>query len=446
MPKRLLLIGFLLANLASIPSAARAAPVCACYFGQKNDCRTEAISDAANAQQQCENACQTRYADQYTSHRFEDDAVLGFSIIAECEKAHALSGAKPVSNPVTPRLQVDIPGINFSPIRQVGSDIQVNFLGEYLSGLYQYLIGISTIIAIVFIMVGGLQYAFGAVAPGQVSKAKERIKNGVIGLILLLCAVLIVETVNPELARFDPLTLRFAEEIPLVAKEDPGDAAEEDSIPDVQPPTGGRYFAGASLCSSPGDCVKWCDEHPDKATWPTANRKTVDPSLTKMIPDVSGVKNVSRSRATEEFIELLTRAGEIAVTQNPEYTIYVHSAYRPLEQQIKLVCDRVKSQDPTKIADIGKTVAYPGSSYHGSGLAMDIRFHKGKEAITGITTATQNLPKFEEGAEMLADIMASAGFVRYGRETWHFEVEGKTTSTCRCKGASECPFPATCKF
>jgi hypothetical protein len=81
----------------------------------------------------------------------------------------------------------------------IGSLTSPKDLGDYVAAAYQWMISAATLIAIVFTMVGGLQWAFGATSAEQIGKAKKRIMNGVIGLILLLSAYLILATVNPNL-------------------------------------------------------------------------------------------------------------------------------------------------------------------------------------------------------------------------------------------------------
>ncbi len=72
-------------------------------------------------------------------------------------------------------------------------------LGEYIATAYNWMIGTATLIAIVLIMVGGLQWSFSAVSAEMLGKAKKRMMNGVIGLVLLLSTYLILQTVNPQL-------------------------------------------------------------------------------------------------------------------------------------------------------------------------------------------------------------------------------------------------------
>lgn len=107
---------------------------------------------------------------------------------------------------IEPSLQVDIPDVVFSKATFKDGILNINHLGDYIAGIYKYLLGISTTIAIVFIMVGGLQYAFGGVSEASVTKAKTRIFNSIIGLVLLMSTYLILYIVNPNL-----VSLKFPE-------------------------------------------------------------------------------------------------------------------------------------------------------------------------------------------------------------------------------------------
>lgn len=452
--KRWLIAALFLPGLF-FPGQTWAAPVCACYFGEKNDCQYEAVNDTAK-EPECEQACKAKHAGQLNTYQFHEVVTYAYSIIFSCNEAHSLATeSKPKSNPVTPQLNVQIPGFQFSPIAEYQGELHINFLGEYIAGVYKYLIGFSSVIAVVMLLIGGLQYALGGVSSGQISKAKERMKNAVTGLVLLMCVILIVEIVNPELTHIDPLRLRMIPEIPPEAKDDPGDIAADGSLSDVPKASqGGKFVQGGALCKSPADCVKWCEENTDQGAWPDANSKTIDPSLTKVIPAAPGLKPANKAvRATEDMIAALKKAGQIAIAKNPNYYIQVQSGFRPLKTQIKIVCEKVAKanslEEPGKsklLKEIGVIVAYPGSSNHGSGMAVDITFWDGKTQLVTSSNKAQGNKKYEEGAELLADIMAEAGMVRYAKEIWHFELEGKTTSSCRCKGSAQCPFPATCSF
>jgi hypothetical protein len=80
----------------------------------------------------------------------------------------------------------------------IGSKTTATDVGDYVKAFYSYGLGIATTIAIVFVMIGGLQYVLAA-GSGDTAKAKARIRNAVIGLLLLLFSWVILYTVNPRL-------------------------------------------------------------------------------------------------------------------------------------------------------------------------------------------------------------------------------------------------------
>lgn len=73
-------------------------------------------------------------------------------------------------------------------------------IGEYINKMFSFMIDAGMVIAIVMVMIGGLQYTIGAASQDK-GKGKDRIKNGVTGFILLLCVTLIAQTVNPYLIK-----------------------------------------------------------------------------------------------------------------------------------------------------------------------------------------------------------------------------------------------------
>ena len=86
----------------------------------------------------------------------------------------------------------------------VGKKQTVAHLGDYVGQLYDFLLGFSVTVAIIMLMVGGLQYVLGAASGEQVEKAKSRIKNAVIGLIILFSAALLLQTVSPRIIGLQP--------------------------------------------------------------------------------------------------------------------------------------------------------------------------------------------------------------------------------------------------
>ena len=118
---------------------------------------------------------------------------------------------------ITPQLNVQIPDLDFSnKISQKNGVIEVSFLSEYIGAVYKFLLGAAVTIAIVMIMIGGFQYVLGSGGFGDVKKGKERIKNAITGLILLMGVSLILSTVNPNLVLFKPLLIEYIKPSPWV--------------------------------------------------------------------------------------------------------------------------------------------------------------------------------------------------------------------------------------
>ncbi len=100
---------------------------------------------------------------------------------------------------------MDVTLFHFIPIAhaQIGIDF-LNLppgaeIGDVLSRLYVYGVGVVAIAAMIMLVIGGVQYMVaGEKDPGP---AKERIRNAIWGLILALTSWLILYTINPDLTR-----------------------------------------------------------------------------------------------------------------------------------------------------------------------------------------------------------------------------------------------------
>jgi hypothetical protein len=211
------------------------AATCACYFSKYNDCR-EVYVDDKSKDNDCIETCKSEVGNT-NSIEFLNDALHTneLLIINNCSKAHlnALTQQQKLSKPssilkgaVMPVLNIDIPNVKFSPPKINGEYIHVEYISQYVSGVYKYLLSIGSIIAVVMIMIGGLQYSIGAVSEEQINKAKKRIKDAVIGLVLLLSTILILQNTNPNLIKGISLQLEIIRGVPL---------PDETSAPDVMP-------------------------------------------------------------------------------------------------------------------------------------------------------------------------------------------------------------------
>lgn len=73
---------------------------------------------------------------------------------------------------------------------------ETSFLG-YIQSFYLFLISFSTVLAIFMIVLGGFQYMSTDVI-GKKKDGLEKVRNAVIGLVLVLSSYLILYTINPE--------------------------------------------------------------------------------------------------------------------------------------------------------------------------------------------------------------------------------------------------------
>lgn len=219
--------------------------VCACYISIENDplfasnpvengvvCRL--ASTPTRSESQCRDACEEVASgedtevggfftpgseDPVTAVKFVEskDSPQGRTLMSTCNITNQASAATVNANNapkdfVVPQLSIPIPGVSFSkPLVNKDGTISVDFLGEYITGVYNFLLGAAATVAIVLLMIGGVRYILGA-QTGDIKAAKEMITNAVTGLVLLLAVFVILFTINPRLTIFAPLTLDVAAE------------------------------------------------------------------------------------------------------------------------------------------------------------------------------------------------------------------------------------------
>ncbi|MFH1979157.1 MAG: hypothetical protein ABII97_02140 [Patescibacteria group bacterium] len=82
---------------------------------------------------------------------------------------------------------------------------------QYATQTLKFAITIGALLAIIIIIIGGFEYVTAGGNTGQVEKAKERITQAILGLILIVGSYLILYTINPDLVNLnlglDPLEI-----------------------------------------------------------------------------------------------------------------------------------------------------------------------------------------------------------------------------------------------
>ncbi len=100
-----------------------------------------------------------------------------------------------------PKVRVEIPGldawdsIKFTP----GQTYVTNWIVDYLVAIYNYGIIFGGIVATLILMIGGLLYVLAGANPSGIQKAKSMISGALIGLVILMCTNIILNTINPNL-------------------------------------------------------------------------------------------------------------------------------------------------------------------------------------------------------------------------------------------------------
>mgnify|MGYP001586349386 CR=1 FL=1 len=75
--------------------------------------------------------------------------------------------------------------------------------GEYFNKIYRLMVGVTGVLAVIMIVVGGLEYIASAANPSAKESAKKRIWAAIGGLLLALSSYLILQTINPNLVNFN---------------------------------------------------------------------------------------------------------------------------------------------------------------------------------------------------------------------------------------------------
>lgn len=107
--------------------------------------------------------------------------------------------APEVQKLVTPKLNITIPGLQFSDEAYVeNNQVYIPFLAQYINAFFKYILGISLVATAIMLVWGGMLYIYGSTGL-QVSDAKKKITDAVIGLVIILGAYVIIANINPNL-------------------------------------------------------------------------------------------------------------------------------------------------------------------------------------------------------------------------------------------------------
>lgn len=288
-----------------------------------------------------------------------------------------------------PEIAIKIPGMaEFSEAQCTGTPpvCTVNWIGEYIGGVYQYAVGIAGIAAVIVLMIGGIIWLVSGGDASKITQSKELIVGSISGLILLLCSYMILYEINPDLTKFKALTLGYIEEVFL--PED-GSDSEANNVINAACPADSSLVDIKSIVST------------------TAG----DPRLTP--GTIEGLKKAI-AEADKQGVKLL-----------------VASANRSFATQQKLWEDGLKIYKDE--ATTRKYVAKPSTTRcggHMAGVAIDVCI-KGTASCSKMGFSNKANAKYSDtDVTKLQNIMKNAGWLRYCGEWWHFQYNAKPGVSC----------------
>ncbi len=338
-----------------------------------------------------------------------------------------------------PVLSVPIPGVSFSDATLSNGEVTVPFLAQYILGIYRFAIGAAAILASIMVVYGGFRYLLGSTM-GDVKEGKEVIQNAVIGLIVLLCSYVILQSINPDLVTLRALRLSYFE------RADEPEAEYVNTGTGAQTPggsgSGGGRSGGGRNVTDPGG---WGIPGNTSPTSPPTSVQTVRGPSTDCI-NIDGQVNPA-------LVEPLRRAGEIfcrlkaSVPSAQTWKIQLGNGLRTQEAQFRAWlqngCNSGHCAAPTcnpfqagyqpapntPEAELRQHLSTDFSQCpHTSAIALDIHCSGVPDAPSHGREANPYVP-----CQLLLErAMIEAGFCRLRQENWHFELNNMRVSASSC--------------
>ena len=389
--------------------------ICTCDTGTTS---IEA-SGTSMTEVECNSSCETLHATKYTFDQCEGVDANGDPLFSNINQANvtptlseALANAE--ESFIVPSLNVQIPGFSgFSvPTKTAdGKFSTVNFLAEYINALYGWVIGAAALVAVVMMMLGGLQYVLSRGKSKYIEKAKTRITNAITGLVLLLAAYNIAFLIDPNTTTLKSLNITYVEGLeyfPPDGEEESDAITPNSALTGASIPISGDFITGYSGAAIDADVLTALQTA--AATFHTATGKNV--VVTSAIRDLT-------KQATLFYNNCLANGGICSPsTCNPSSTDVVKKA----SGKYSLVGSYATETSSSAIISAIVSNANVSACPHTSAVALDAWCDDGGG-------------DYRHDPDCQATLIASmidAGFCRLSSEVWHFELNTKKVSTRSC--------------
>jgi hypothetical protein len=328
-----------------------------------------------------------------------------------------------------PNLEIPVPGLEFSGIVRDNGYITIPWLGQYIGGVYAFLISIVGMFAAVVIVIGGFQYVTSAGDKGKIGAAKKRITNAMIGLLLVFGSYTILYVINPALTKFEGLqivgvTPDFLEPVdPEVSPEVTPETAEftdEATPPEAPPPPAGGLYEFVSISrKKDAQCTMSHDMKVAKHVKPA-----IVAAAAKLYEDTKTMFGGPYKFRGGGFRELGQR-GDKGSSQVGKWE--VNCGYGG---KCGNVCNPFGSRENWTSGKPPK----PTYCSHTSGYAVDVYCEsKTYKLKTGQMVTTSDKTIYVPCQLKFEEIMKNQGFCRLMHEIWHYEFP-KFTGGCSVGG------------
>jgi hypothetical protein len=119
---------------------------------------------------------------------------------------------------------VTIPGSEFQAgvAMPVSKDNMSDLLARYISAIFEFLVAVSAILAVLMIFFAGIKWMLAFGSSEKVGEAKKMIGNAILGLVLALATYTILSLINPHLVILKSLNITPIKRIELEFKSEKG--------------------------------------------------------------------------------------------------------------------------------------------------------------------------------------------------------------------------------
>lgn len=336
------------------------------------------------------------------------------------------AGETEARDPVIPILNVPIPGLDFgdSVTYDADGNLQANFLAKYIDALYRFLIVAMAIVAVVMVMIAGLQYMLARGHADAIKKAKARIANAVIGLVILMAAYNIAFLINPDTVRFEPLSIKT---IPY--QEAPEESSEELA----------SYGQTGEVAAGDVMTISAADAQAHHVIVSTQNKFVAENVYNALIAAADDFYTATEAASDRDGLNvLLTSASRTVQSQAQMFytncikrggyckpdTCNVTGSNTTVVKKVKgwELQGEYASMSPTLVVAALTANGEARNCMHTNNVAVDVWAEgSGEDYTFNVADMTA-----------LTSVMYENGFCRIPNEPWHFELDTENQASSSC--------------